>query len=439
MNVGKHDLMASVILLTANPLCNNPRVNKEAAALAQAGYQVTVLGAWLDIGLKQRDQALLQALPFIFKPVIDWTLDNFITRLQRQFARARNKLGALFYRATGIGNAWQFGYAYYALLRAARATHADLYIAHSEAGMLVANKLLNEGYRVGLDMEDWFSEDLTPDARRQRPIKVLRQLEANLLKNGHHSTCPSQAMSAVLAMEFDVSAPLVVYNAFPYADRLVITSTPHDRRNLQLVSVHWYSQTIGAGRGLEDLLAALRHLRTPIELHLRGKPVQGFDVWLAAQMPPAWLGQVFVHDTVVNDLLLARIAEHDIGFAGEIPYSQNKDLTVSNKILHYLLGGLAVVASDTAGQREVADLANSTAAKGEVAPVVLYPSGDVLALAAQLNWLIESKERLLKAKVAALAAAKRVFCWENQIPVLLGSVEAALAAGINKPSNALKA
>ena len=428
-----------VILLTANPLCNNPRVIKEATALAQAGFQVTVLGAWLDAGLKHRDQILLQTLPFNYTPVVDWTLDGVTVKLQRLLARVRNKVGALTFQATGIGNAWQFGYAHGALLRAARAMHADLYIAHSEAGMLVGSKLLKDGCRVGLDMEDWFSQDLSPSARRQRPVKMLCQLEEHLLKNGHHSTCPSKAMSAALAIAFDVTPPRVVYNAFPLADRSGITLEPHDRRNHQLASVHWYSQTIGPARGLEDLFAALPHLRTPIELHLRGKPVQGFDEWLAEQVPPAWRDHVHVHDTVANDVLLARIAEHDIGFAGEMTFCKSRDLTVTNKILHYLLAGLAVVASDTAGQREVADLANAATAAEGVAPVVLYPSGDFLALAAQLNQLIESKDRLHRAKEAALAAAKQVFCWEYQVPVLLKSVQAALAADLRTTPNAPKA
>jgi len=62
------------------------------------------------------------------------------------------------------------------------------------------------------------------------------------------------------------------------------------------------------------------------------------------------------------------IAEHDIGFAGETPSIRSRDLTATNKILQYLLAGLAVVASDTAGQRECAGQASDA--------VFLYPSGD---------------------------------------------------------------
>ena len=109
---------------------------------------------------------------------------------------------------------------------------------------------------------------------------------------------------------------------------------------------------------------------------------------------------------------------HDIGFAGETPLIRNKDLTVSNKILYYLLAGLAVVASDTAGQREVAVQAPGG--------VFLYPSGDAPALAARLNALLGSADALSQAKSAALDAAEGTFCWERQEKALLESINRVL-------------
>jgi glycosyltransferase involved in cell wall biosynthesis len=233
-------------------------------------------------------------------------------------------------------------------------------------------------------------------------------------------------MSQALASEYGCRPPQVIYNAFPWSDREGVRVYPRDRRDLGLPSLHWYSQTMGRGRGLEDLFAALPHLNRSVEIHLRGQPVRGFDVWLADQVPAAWQARVFIHPLVSNEELLSRIAEHDIGFAGEMPYCRNRELTVTNKILHYLLAGLAVVASDTAGQQEVAERARM--GDSRINPVSLYPSGDASALAAQLNLLLESRERLAAAKAAALVAAEHTFCWERQAPVLIDSVRAALAS-----------
>jgi glycosyltransferase involved in cell wall biosynthesis len=406
----------SIVILTGNHLCHNPRVIKEATALAAAGFEVEVLGAWISAELKARDLELLTNLPFQFTPVLDVTQDKWTWMKCRAFGKAAR----MFHQRTGIETRWQLGYTVGALARAARQRKADLFIAHSEPALwaLSALRSLSPVLRLGVDMEDWFSEDLMPEARRQRPAKLLRSLEERALKHGAHSTCTSQAMSKALAKEYGCRPPVVIYNAFPWADRQKLDGQFKDRRDLRVPSLHWYSQTLGHGRGLEELFAALPHVTHPMEIHLRGQAVSGFHEWLAVRLPENWRPCVFVHDLVANDELLSRIAEHDIGFAGEQKYCRNKELTVSNKILHYLLGGLAVVASDTAGQREIAAQADGA--------VRLYLSGDSQALARELNALLNSREKLQAAKAAALQAAEKTFCWERQVPGLLQSVENAL-------------
>jgi glycosyltransferase involved in cell wall biosynthesis len=276
------------------------------------------------------------------------------------------------------------------------------------------------GHRVGVDMEDWFSEDLMPEARKHRPVRLLQRLEQTLLRGAAHSSCPSQAMSEALAKQFGCRPPTVIYNAFPWAERAKLDSQFKDRRDRRLPSVHWFSQTLGPERGLEDLLAALPHLKHEAEIHLRGKPVSGFHEWLGGRLPETWRSRVWVHNLISNDELLSRIAEHDIGFAGEMKYCRNKELTVSNKILHYLLGGLAVVASDTTGQREIAEQAGMA--------VSLYRAGDPVDLAEKLDSLLGDRERLAQAKSEALRVAEETFCWERQAPKLLRSIEVALSA-----------
>lgn len=410
--------MSSVIILTGNHLCHNPRVHKEAAALVTAGFDVEVLGAWVDSALKARDQELLVRTPFHFTPVLDLTQRNSAAKLQKQVCRARNKSGQLAFRFAGVPNRWQLGYAVNALGRVARRRKADLFIAHSEAALLVTRDLLDSGCRVGLDMEDWFSEDLLPEARKYRPVRLLSELERKVLRQGVYATCPSRAMSEALAREYGCPAPAVVYNAFLWSDRKSLDGLLKDRKDRSMLSIHWYSQPLGLGRGLEDLFGALPHLKHEVEIHLRGKPVAGFDDWLASRVPEVWRKRIFVHRLVSNGELLSRIAEHDIGFAGEMKYCRSRDLTVTNKILHYLLGGLAVVASDTAGQREVAAQANGA--------ILLYPSGNAALLAERLNELLGKPDRLGAAKAAALRAAEQTFCWEKCAVPLVQSVERAM-------------
>ena len=403
-----------IVILTGGHLCHNPRVLKEATTLSQAGHVVEVLGSWADPILSERDRELLSRQPFRFTPVIDLAQD----RVARQISRLRNGLGRIAFASAGVENRWQLGFAVPALRRATRERTADLYVAHSEAALVAADELRRARHRVGVDMEDWFSEDLLPEARKLRPLRTLRHLEEDLLRYGAYASCPSQAMSDALSAEFGCAPPTVVYNAFPWIERKSLDGLMKDRRDPTTPSIHWYSQTLGEGRGLEDLLAALPHVAHKADIHLRGRPAGGFETWLARNLPGSWRERVHVHGLVPNGELLSRVAEHDLGFAGEMKYCRNKDLTVSNKILHYLLAGLAVVASDTAGQREVARQAPGA--------VFIYRSGDATALAERLNALLASQQRMREAKAAALAAAERTFCWERQEGRLLEAVARAV-------------
>jgi len=405
----------NIVILTGNHLCNNPRVIKEATTLAHAGYGVTVIGAWVDASLKARDLALQKLLPFDFTPAIDITENN----LQKLTARTGVKVAATAHRFARFESRDQLGYAYRGLRSASRCP-ADLYIAHSEAAMAVAADLLHQGRRVGIDLEDWFSEDLPPEARKSRPVRLLRKLEKNLLTLGRHATCTSRAMSDALMNEFGCPKPTVIYNAFPWSDRKQLDGIFKDRQDRRLASIHWFSQTLGHDRGLEDLLAALPLLKHEAEIHLRGKPASGFESWLAQRTPEVWRGRIKVHGLVSNAELLSRIAEHDIGFAGETPLIRSRDLTITNKILYYLLAGLAVVASETAGQKEVAEQVPGG--------LSLYAPGNAVELAARLNLLLASPEALRQAKINVLAAAERTFCWERQEKELLRSVEMAMAS-----------
>lgn len=413
--------MAKIEIISGNHLCHNPRVLKEADTLFAAGFDVEVLGAWHTASLAQRDAELAKSREWSYVPVVDMTGTGVTGRMQRVLKSARAQVGRACFKRLGKENVHQLGYAGPELLKAARARRADLYIAHSEQAMWVAARLLDEGFKVGVDMEDWFSEDLLPHMRDTRPLKLLRSLERRLLATGAHRACTSRAMSSALAERYNCEPPSVIYNVFPWSDRENLDGVVKDRHDARFPSVHWYSQTLGPGRGLEDLFKALPLLDREVEIHLRGRPVNGWEAWLAGRVGLEWRRKIHVHPLVSNRELLSRIAEHDIGFAGELNHSLSRDLTVTNKLFHYLLAGLAVVASATTGQKEVLEKAAGAG--------LLYPCGDARALAGALNSMLASPARLEAAKASALKSARELFCWENEKRRLLCSVRAALGNG----------
>jgi glycosyltransferase involved in cell wall biosynthesis len=389
-----------ICILTGVHLCNNPRVMKEASTLSRIGCDVTILGAYLDRELKERDLQLLGQENYRLIPVVDWTTDG----AKRIFSRAISKAGKLLYRTLRTESPWQLGGIYPFLKRAAFRTPADLYICHMEQALGVGVALHRAGKRVAVDMEDWHSEDLAPRERRDRPVALLSRLEKYLLSKGEVSLCTSLSMAGSLAATYQCKRPYVVYNTFPWSDRNCLDDQDKDRVSKNRPSLYWFSQTIGPGRGLEDLMNALPMVMRELEIHIRGNPSPGYKEWLEAVIPKNWKGRVFFHDLVHNDEILSRIAEHDIGFAGEQPESRSRNVTISNKIFHYMLGGLAIVASDTAGQREIAAETDDA--------IRLYRAGDPQSLAHELNRLLASPETLKVAQAASLAAAQARYNWE---------------------------
>ena len=420
-------LTQNVVLLTGSHLCTNPRSVKEADSLTKMGFEVEVLGRWDLPGLFEQDKILLKNRKWKFSPSILKPMP-----LSKMISRAQRFLGLQLFRSFGLENRWQLGPLAAALYKEARKRSSSLYIAHSEVGMWAIDQLRRDGKKVGVDMEDWFSEDLMPEARRSRPIRLLKNLERNLLCHGVHSTCPSEAMADALVKAYGCRRPTVIRNIFSLNDREAIDGKWRDRPGMVRwmtsndpkavrpkeapVSIHWFSQTIGPGRGLESLFLALDGLEGNWELHLRGN-LKSYEGWLERVCPTNVRSKLKVHGLVGNEELLSRIAEHDIGFAGELAEPTSRNLTITNKFFQYMQAGLVVVASNTAGQKEAA----SEAGGG----VVLYPSGYTGELKRILSCLIGKSGDMAERRGQAWNAGARL-CWENERQKLIEAINEAL-------------
>lgn len=411
--------MAAICIVSGAHLCRNPRVVKEAETLSSVGHDVSVLSPLLSETLAEQDEEILKDAGWGRKVTVDLR-PGAANRRTQIVSRARRRLGTEALRLVGYETPQALGYGVSRTLGLARSDKFDLYIAHQEVGAWVGYELSREGKRVGADIEDWYSRDLLPQARDKRPVRLIEKCEAHLLRTGGHVTTTSDAMASTLSATYGSAKPKVIYNCFPWAGRERMDDVRKDRANRSLPSLHWLSQTIGPGRGLETLCAALDTVTTPVEVHLRGSSDGGTEDWLRGLIPAGRGHKLYFHKSAPNRELLSRIAEHDVGLALEPAEPDNKNLTVSNKILHYLLAGIAVVASDTAGQAEIS--------RAAPAAVRLFKNGSPEELAGAINRLLSRPAELSAARAAALDAAKKVYCWERQAPLLLESVETALAS-----------
>ena len=415
--------MPRILILVAGHLWSNPRSQKEAEALASAGHQVRIGGIWFDQKGADRDLQLVSGKTWRFEPYLDLRPTTRIGRARNLLVRLRNRLARESYAKFGSRSSALLGYGAQAMLRTAIQAAADLTIVRSEVGLWVAKSLLDRRQRVGIDFEDWYSEDIRIEARASRPIRWLKELERRAAADCSYSVTTSCVMADAIASDYAVRAPHVVYNVFSLADHTNIDRRCKDRRNVNVPSVHWFSQTIGPGRGLEQLFDAAEGIAPVFEIHLRGRLLANYADWIASIIPPKLRERVFIHDTVPNEELLSRIAEHDIGLALEAPDVRSRNLTITNKMFQYMQAGLAIIATDTAGQREVFSQAPDVG--------LMIRSNDADALKYALIQLLGNERQLSDAKRASTAAFKEKFHWERQSEVVVRLVDRAISEQVD--------
>lgn len=398
-----------ILIITNGPLCRNPRPIKEAGTLGRAGYQVTLLAVRNHAVSEAQDRILLQGAPFR-RELIDM-IPGFGTSTIRVFQRKLLLRAAREAANCGLATIHALGPAG-PLLRRARQLPADLTIVHNEGPHWVGVQLMKQGRRVAADIEDWHSEDLLPADQLRRPLSQIRAAERAVVTRAVYATTTSHALADALHVRYGGPQPAVIANAFP------LQPEPHRGGPGEPPSFFWFSQTLGPGRGLELFLEAWKNVRLPSRLVLLGEPDLGYDRQLLASLPESGRSRVSFHRLLPPADLPRFIARHDVGLALELPSMVSRNLTITNKILQYLNAGLAVIASDTAGHREV--LSRSAEAG------VVVALNETARLAQTLDRLLEDRALLARRQQAARRLAEEVYCWEREAPRLVALVAAAV-------------
>jgi glycosyltransferase involved in cell wall biosynthesis len=305
------------------------------------------------------------------------------------------------------------------LIRTILAEPADLIYAGTGTALgAAAEAAIHMNIPYALDLEDFHSaeEDGLPDANYRR--ELVEGIERKVLPNAVFVSAASDAIASAYAEKYGIK-PMTVNNTFP----LPTAPVDHDvRSDGDVLRLYWFSQTIGPGRGLEQVVEAIAIADVPAELHVRGNPLKGYiqSLMNLGSTRKADV-RVIQHPVASPDLMTDLCSGYDVGLALEPGFSQNNMLALSNKALTYLVGGLAVALTDTPGQRALLqDL-------GEAA-IVCAP-GDANALATGLKFWSQNRNELSKAKLVSWQAASRRWHWEH--PLEKGAVLDAVARALN--------
>jgi len=391
----------AVTLVTAGHLTTCPRLVKAADALQQSGYTVRVISArhtpWavaLDRQLHAGRGWAWDVVPYDRASIWPWLKTGVRFRAAQSAAGWFN--GSCPYWITSRA----FTRALPELVRAVVRQPNELIYGFGGGAIAAAAAAGDRaGVPYALDLEDFHCEEHDATREGQKRDALAAQIIRSATRRAAFVTAGSAAIAGAYAARFGI-APTPINNTFN------LPKPPEPASHSSPLRLYWFSQTIGPMRGLEDVVRAAGVARIDGELHLRGVPVNGYVEGLAAfagEAAPRL--RVVHHQPEPADAMVDACRPFDVGLSVEQFQPANRALTLSNKALTYPLAGLAMVLTDTPGQRPLADSLGEHAA--------LHAPGDVHRLAASLVRWSEDRAALRAAQGAAWDAARTRWHWEH--------------------------
>ncbi len=302
------------------------------------------------------------------------------------------------------------------LVQAACTVRADLYIAHYVAALPAAAEAakIHKG-AYAFDAEDFHLGDLPDLPKHNIEKRIIRAIEGRYLPGAAFVTAASPLIAEAYAQIYGITKPTVILNVFPKDNG---PQNPSKRGSVQPgPSLYWFSQTIGAGRGLETAVEAIALASSRPHLHLRGTFARGYEAALRAHASHYGVSErLHFHQPVPPDEVEIAGANFDVGYVGETGFSENNCLALANKLFSYLASGLPVIASNTPAHSAIsADLAGA---------LDIFPINDATALAGALDRLLCDPARLAEARRAAWTLGRSRWNWEYEQSLLLETVSA---------------
>lgn len=411
--------MARICLITPGHLATNPRLVKEADALTASGHTVVVIAAcfldWArtaDRSFSGRPWQVVATLPF--GPLAPWPVrlgQKLLHTLARQAWRmgARGPLvEAMAWHPLGLS-----------LIRQARRTQADLYIAHYPAALPAAALAAKRWRsRYAFDAEDFHLGDPPDKPAYNSQRKLTRQIEGRWLPGAAYVTAASPGIAEAYAKAYGIAKPTTILNVF---SRHEAPASPSPRGSFTPgPSLYWFSQTVGPDRGLECAVQALALSQAKPHLVLRGKANPGYKrelTAIAAQHGVA--GRLHWLPPADPSVMVRLAAEHDLGLVGETGATLNHQIALANKIFTYLLAGVPAILSSIPAHRDFAERVGD--------PVRLYEVGSPVALATALDDLLLSPEIMALTRQDAYSLGQHELNWDREQLKLISLVDWAIS------------
>lgn len=278
----------------------------------------------------------------------------------------------------------------------------DLVYAGTEGAMAPAYEAARIlGVPYALDLEDLYSASHGAVGAPSLDDSLADAVEQVVIPPASFRTTSSRPIAAAYAARYSGEFA-VLHNTFTLPSRAP-DFTAESKGPLRLC---WFSQTIGAGRGLEEIIEAIGLSRIPTALRLMGEPMVGFREHVTRLASRIGTGfSLSWSPLIAPDSIVDWCRPSEVGLCGELRTPLNRALCLTNKALLYPLAGLALACTDTEGQRELAqDFGEG---------VQYYTPGDPRGLAEILKAWWGDRGGLLRARRASWEAARARWHWTH--------------------------
>jgi glycosyltransferase involved in cell wall biosynthesis len=403
-----------VVILAPHHLSSTPRAVRNAAALAEAGLDVTVVYGQVDDKLRAHDRTI-EAHAAYRTIGVDLTLTSPRGWLRRRAGRMRQELAQRAHRRAPLSLLAAYGFSPLAPLVATHAPRADVVLAQQQAmlpfGAQIARKT---GAKLVVDIEDLLADSPA------EPVELIRNIERKYLPK-----CAAIfTMSGVAARRLaDTNAlrsePIAIYNTPSLSERRSLVP-PAERAPTGLApSIYWFGQTIGTQSRADLLLSAASKTHVAITIGLRGTPRADFVEPLVAQARALGLAdRLAVLPRALPDRMVELAGEHQLLLGSQPTGTLFNELAIGNKVFTGFIAGLAIILTDTPAHRELQAIVPDA--------VRMYRDSDPQSLADAIDALTIDAARLRSAQTAAWQVGTTQLSWEVQAQKLVQAIERVL-------------
>lgn len=416
-----------ICMIASNDILNDPRVQKEAASAAMAGFDVRV------IGLHQNRSPLSEHRPagettyqiervgqgwFKFIAMVRTVIEKISGTFLEFFKRGNETEGKeselLVTELSGTN-------AFLKYLNANRFIHFTVivinnifyltklvqlkpYICHcNDLDTLTAGYVFKKisGCKLVYDAHElWIEMDPNESAWWK---KVWGFLEKMFTRKAEMVISVNKSICEELEKRYAVKRTVSIFNCpFSIRIRRKVPASSDDRKLIL------YQGRYDPYRGLEELIESAQYINNGV-LALRGYGVMEEELRKLAVSLGLNSTVKFLSPVNMSELVQAA-SEADIGIVPYRDLSLDYVLCTPNKIFEYMMAGLAVGVSDLPELKRIVN---------ESGNGVIFDASDPRDIAAKINSILEDEQLLLNMKKNSLKASYEKYNWENEARKLI--------------------